>query len=269
MHAHERRFDRLQIALDEGNVHRAIDVVIKAIHRELAILGFDPLLGDTLDVAFFFEPVANQVGNGADANPALFRKALEIRAPRHRAVLVEDLDDCGRWLEAGKTRQVATGFGMAGARQYAAGLRHDRKDVTRLAQVLGSGVGRDGRLDRLGAIVCRDARRDAFGGLDRDREVGRVMLIRIADHQRQAQLLAALACHRQAYQAAAVCRHVVDVLGPDLRRSHDEVTLVLAILVIDHDDHLAVRDIGDDVFDIAERRRVRVWGRFFRHNRGP
>ena len=160
---------------------------------------------------------------------------------------------------------------MTGACQYAARLRHHGKDVPGLAQVLGLCARRYGRLDSLCAIVCRDTGCDALGGLDRYREVCCMVFIGLADHQRKAQLLAALARQRQAYQATAVRRHIIDVLRPHLLGRHDQVTFVLTVLVVDHDDHLAGSDIGDDVIDAAERSLncTRMRCGLFRHNHAP
>ncbi len=141
---------------------------------------------------------------------------------------------------------------MTRAREHAAGLRHQRKDVAGLAQVVGPRVGRDGRQHGARAIVRRDAGRDALGGFDRDREVGGLAQVGVADHERQPQLLAALAREREADQAAPVARHEVDVLGPHLGRGHDEVAFVLAILVVEDHDHLARANRGDDVVDRVE-----------------
>ena len=44
---------------------------------------------------------------------------------------------------------------------------------------------------------------------------GALVEVGVADHQRQAQLLAAVARQRQADQAARLARHEVDVLGAD------------------------------------------------------
>ena len=58
---------------------------------------------------------------------------------------------------------------------------------------------------------------------------------------------------RQADQAAAVLRHEVDGLGRDLLGRHAQVAFVLPVLVIHEDDHLAGLDVGDRVFDRANR----------------
>ncbi len=150
---------------------------------------------------------------------------------------------------AGEARQVAARFGVTGARQHAAGLRHEREDVPGLPQVFGTGGRSDRRLDGVRAVVGRDAGRDAFGRLDRQREVGALVGVGVADHQRQAQLAAAVAGQRQADQAAAVAGHEVDVFGTHFRRGHHQVALVLAVLVVHDHDHPALSDVVEDLVD--------------------
>ena len=145
------------------------------------------------------------------------RELLEIGTARHRAVVVHDLDDHGGRLEAGEPREIATRLGVTGARQHAAGLRHQRKDVAGLAQVFGARVGRDRRADRVRAIVRRDAGGDAFGGLDRHVKLvrcSRSVSLTISGRRSWRQRSRG---QRQADQAAAEARHEVDVFGPHLR----------------------------------------------------
>ena len=222
-------------------------MVLVGVQPELAVLGADRALGDTLDRALVAQPVADQVGDAADPELVRVREFLELRTARHGAVLVHDLDDDGRGLEAGEARQIATRLGMAGARQHSARLRHDREYVAGLAQVLGSRIGPHGGAHRVGSIVGGDARRHALGGLDREREVGAQLAVGVADHERQPQLRAALARQRQADQPAAVARHEVDVRGRHALRGHDQVALVLAILVVHDDDHAPGAQLGQDV----------------------
>ena len=66
-------------------------------------------------------------------------------------------------------------------------------------------------------------------------------------HQREAELLDPLAGQRQANQAARVLGHEVDGLGRRPLRGNDEVALVLAILVVDQDEHPALAGFLDDV----------------------
>ena len=83
--------------------------------------------------------------------------------------------------------------------------------MPRLAQILGLGTGRHRRQDRMRPIVRRNPGRNAFRGLDRQREIGFVLAVGIRDHQRQAQFAAAIARQRKADQAAAIAGHEVDI----------------------------------------------------------
>src|SRR5690606_33892229 len=78
--------------------------------------------------------------------------------------------------------------------------------------------------------------------LDADGEVGAVARGVGLDHRRQAELAAALAAQRQADQPARVGDHEVDVRGTHAFGGHDQVALVLAVLVVDDHDHAAVAD---------------------------
>ncbi len=51
---------------------------------------------------------------------------------------------------------------------------------------------------------------------------------------------------RQADEPAAFAHHEVDVLGPHLLGGHDEIAFVLAVLVVDDDDHAARADFFED-----------------------
>ncbi len=66
----------------------------------------------------------------------------------------------------GERREIAARLGVAGAHQHAARLRHQRKDVAGLDDVVGLRVRRDGRLHGARAILRRDAGGDAGGRLD-------------------------------------------------------------------------------------------------------
>ena len=173
-------------------------------------------------------------------SPCCCGERLEVRAARHRAVVVHDLEDHRRRLEARQPRQIAAGFGVAGARQHAAGLRHQRKDVAGLTQVSGARIGLDGR----DAPCARDRAREMPVVTPSAASIETVKLVRCSRSvsltiERQPQLLAALARQREADQAAAVARHEIDVLGAHVVRGHDQVAFVLAILVVHDHDHAA------------------------------
>ena len=253
VHADQRSGRAPERPADERKVHGAVHVVFVAVQAERPEVRLDLPLGDALHRALLLEAIADQVGDRAELQAMQLRELLELRPARHGAVFVQDLDDHGRRLEPGDAHEVAAGFGVPGSGQHATGLRHQREDVARLAQVLGTGVRGDGRADRVRPVVCRDARRNPLRRLDRQREVRRLVGVGLAHHQRQPQLPAAIAIERQADQATAEPGHEIDVLGANLRRGHDEVAFVFAVLVVHEDDHPALPDILDNLVDGTKR----------------
>ena len=116
-----------------------------------------------------------------------------------------------------------------------------RDDVLRPARRV------DRHRDGARAVGGRDAGGDALARLDRDGEGGLVARAVVLRHQRQAELLDPLAGQRQADQAARVLGHEVDRFGRGALRRDDEVALVLAVLVVDQDEHPALAGFLDDV----------------------
>ena len=98
--------------------------------------------------------------------------------------------------------------------------------------------------------VCGgDAGGDAARGFDGDGEgcaEGRGVVVH---HQRQAELPEPVVGEGQADEAPAVGGHEVDGLGGHAIGGHAEVALVLAVLVVDEDDHLAGTEVVEDLGD--------------------
>ena len=129
--------------------------------------------------------------------------------------------------------ETGVGAELGLQRAHVAGL----DDVRR---VLGR-VDRD--LHRVRLIVDADPGRDPLPRLDRDRERGLVRALVLERHHLQIELVATLRGHRQTDPAAGLTGHEVDRVGRDeLSRQH-QVPLVLTVLVINHDNHLARRDV--------------------------
>ena len=136
---------------------------------------------------------------------------------------------------------------MAGANEHAALARDEWEDVPRRDDVLMRLVRIDGRGDGERAVVGRDARRNAFLGLDGYGEGRAVAGTVVARHQLEAELMGALLGHREADEPAAMLGHEVDLVGRRHLRRDDEVALVLAVLGIDENDHAAVAQVIEDV----------------------
>ena len=73
-------------------------------------------------------------------------------------------------------------------------------------------------------------------------------------HRQQAELVADVAVQRHAQVARRVADHERDEFRRRLLGGEDEVALVLAILVVDDDDGLTRRDIGDRPLDGVQPR---------------
>ena len=174
----------------------------------------------------------------------------ELRQAGHRAVLVHHLDQGAGGFQPGQPGQVDRRFGVARAAQHAAVAGPQGVDVARAPQ-----IGRKRRLvgqraDRRGAVAGRDARRAAVAQqIDRHGEGGPEQRGVVLLHHVEPQFVAALLRERGAQHAAPLVQHEVDHLGGDLLGGDDEVALVLAVLVIDDDDHLAVAEVLDDLLD--------------------
>src|ERR1700686_3845128 len=64
---------------------------------------------------------------------------------------------------------------------------------------------------------------------------------------------------RHADQAPAMLGHEVDGVWRDFLSRHDEVTFVLAVLVVGDDDHAALPDVFETVLDGVELRCFVQW----------
>ena len=112
-----------------------------------------------------------------------------------------------------------------------------------------AGVGVDQRLDGGGAVGGRDAGGGAVAGVDADGEGGALDLGVGRDHQREVELLDPLRGEGHADQPGGVGQEEGDLLRGDRVGGHDQVALVLAVLVVHDDDDLAAPDCLDRVLD--------------------
>ena len=252
VYPHQRRLLGLDIAQGQRHVNHIIGAIAVGHQVELTQLAAQQFFFGTLNRALVEQAVVNQVGNGADLDVVLLGELFQLRATGHAAIVVHDLADHRRLAKAGHTGQVTGGFGVAGTRQHATGLGHQREDVARTDDVLGHGIGSRGSLHSACTVSGGNAGADANRRLDGHGELGTKTRAVALHHQRQLQALAALQAHRHADQATAVARHEVDVLSLTGLGGHDQIAFVLAVFVIHQDDHLAGANIFDQFFDAVE-----------------
>jgi len=99
---------------------------------EFALGGVQAAPARARDQALMAAAVFDQVGDGADLEPVLGGKQLQVRQARHRAVVLHDLADHRRGRQAGHAGEVAAGLGVPGAHQHAAILGLQGEDVAGL-----------------------------------------------------------------------------------------------------------------------------------------
>ena len=111
-------------------------------------------------------------------------------------------------------------------------------------------IDRDG--DRSRAIGRADSGRDPLARLDRYGEGGLVPAAVVVDHRLKPERVGAVLGQSEADQPAPVPGHEVDRIRSRHLRGDDEVALILAVVVVDEDEHAAVARFVDDRFGADE-----------------
>jgi hypothetical protein len=232
-------------------VHLVDRLVVIHAQAERAVGRIDRLVDDTLDELLVLGAVADEVRDRAELEPVAIGELLEVAHARHRAVGIHDLADDRRGREPGELGEVAARLRVPRAHEHAAVLRHHRKDVPRLHDVLGLRVACRRRTHRTRPVGGRNARGDARGGFDRDGECRAQGRAVVAHHERQGELPAALLGEREADEAARVRGHEVDRFGRDKIGGEHHIAFVFAVLGVGQHDHLAEADVVDEFLAAA------------------
>ena len=133
--------------------------------------------------------------------------------------------------------------------RYSGTPASDLEDVAGRCNVLGPLRRVDGGGDGARPVRGRDAGADPVTGLDRDGKGGLMTGRVVTRHERQLHLAHALRSQGQTDQAAAELGHEVDGLRRRHLSGNDQIALVLALFVIDENDHAAVAGFLDDLVD--------------------
>ncbi len=239
MHADERRrfFGTFDIAAHQSDVGLAVEGRAIGDHAEVAVPGRNDSFALALNQAFVSHAVADDLSGGDHLELVLAAEIGQFRYARHASVVAHDLADDARGVESGHARKIDRGFGLPSSDKDAAFAGAQRKYVAGTHQVRGTRSGIDGDLDGAGAVSGADAGGDALASFDGFGEGGAEGRLVGVGHGTQAQVITALLGQREADESAAVAGHKVDGLGRNFFRGHGEVAFVLAVLVIDDDDH--------------------------------
>src|SRR6185312_11700922 len=172
------------------------------------------------------------------------------------AVLVtQNLADHAGWIESGEPREIHRGLGVPHALQHSPLARPERLHVSAETQVRGhrGGIHRD--VNRRRAVLRTDACRDAETRrrIHTLRVRGAVRIDVVLAHGDESELIAARTGEREAEQPARALGHEVDDLRRDALRRANEISFVLAILVVGHNHHAARGNFADRLFHRSER----------------
>ena len=109
------------------------------------------------------------------------------------------------------------------------------------------GIGLHGLQNSVGALSRADTGTNRIGGIDRHRKVGLVLRSIISNHEWDAELARPLRSDWHTDQTAGFTGEEIDDFRRDFLGGDDQITLVLAVLVVHQDDHLAITDVVKDV----------------------
>ena len=177
------------------------------------------------------------------------RELQKLGHPGHGSVFVHHLADDTGGLEIRQAAQIDRRLGLAGPFQHPSPCRLEREDMSRPGQIGGTGCRVHGGLDRARPVGGRDPRGHAPPPVDGDAERGSVGRGVLLHHQGETQFLEALLHHGKADEPPPVPRHEVDDLRRHLLGGTREIPLVLPLLVIHDNHHLAGGDVGDRLLD--------------------
>ena len=144
--------------------------------------------------------------------------------------------------QTGGAGEVDGGLGVAGSLEHPARAVAQREDVTGPVQIVRSCRGVDERRDGGRAVGGRDPRGRPVPVVDADREGGALRLRVGRDHQGQVEQVRPLGHQRHADHARGMGQEERDVLRRGRLGRHDQVTLVLPVLVVDDDGHAQAAD---------------------------
>jgi hypothetical protein len=160
VHPHQHIRLSRDLAVDQRDVLRAVDVVPVADDGELAEVGRNPRLGHPVDQLLGLQPVGDELGHGDEGEPQPVGHRVEIRPPGHGAVGIQDLADhpAGTRPARRPGRRWPRSAPPAAARRPA-GRGAER--CARAAQIGRHGGGVDGDVNGGGPVAGGDAGGDA------------------------------------------------------------------------------------------------------------
>ena len=260
MHPYEHVVAVSDVAPHERQVRLAVDDALERHQLEITVVGRQLRRRHLPHQPLVAHAVLDQIGDRDHEQLVPACEPSQLRHPSHGAVVVHDLADDADGMETGNPRQIDRGFGLAGSHQHAAVPRPQRKhvagtgEIPRLRGRIRGGLRGDSPIGRRYPRARRLLRLDRHA--ERGGELGRVL----PHHERNVQTVQPVPGHRKADQTPTVLRHEVDQLGGRLLGRDRQIAFVLAVLVVDDDDHPPLANRVHRLVDRGERsatRRIR------------
>ncbi len=137
----------------------------------------------------------------------LFREFQELWQPGHGAVVIDDFRQHPGGMQAGETREVNGGLGVARPAQHAASAIAQRKNVAGTHQIGGPGPGIGQQPDGAGTVGGGNAGGHVARGIHGN-GVGRAHPLHVLlRHEREFEPIKRNAFHRHANDARSVTHH--------------------------------------------------------------
>ena len=248
----EHRLAVREVAHRQGYMVLTVRDIFIAVNRELAVLRRELRLGFLFDQGFRFQARTDQLFDRDDLDVVLLREFIELGRAHHRAVVTHDLAAEAAFLQAGEAHQVDGRFRVAGALQDTAFSGLERKHMARAAEVFRFRVFLDTLHRGQGALHGRDSGR-RVDMIDRNGEGRRVVVGVVLDHLLESELHGQFVAHRHTDESLRIARHEVDVLCRGVLGRADQVTFVLAVRVVDHEDDASGAQVVEGFRDGCQR----------------
>ena len=195
------------------------------------------------------QSVFYQILDGDNLQAKSLSHLLQLRHTGHGAVVVDDFNESAGRGQASQPCQVHRSLGVSGTHQHTAVASTQRVDVTRTAQVVRSDIGIGQSLDSGSTVVHRHT-----GGATLAQQVdgnseGGSQQRRVVMHLHvEVQFSATLFGDRGTEHTTTIFEHEIHMVRRYFFCRHDEIALVLAVLVVDNNDKFACLEVFDSLF---------------------